>query len=78
MDCVLFGDILEDGVVGFEKTVYSVPEDIPGGVLEICAIVYTSDSIDCPILFPFMLEAKIPRRGVVHNDEIEIVFIVSF
>ena len=53
-----------DGVVGFEKTVYSVPEDIPGGVVEICAIVYTNNcSIQCSIPFPFILQANIPIIG---------------
>ena len=65
---LLFGKILLDGVVGFEKTVYSVPENISGGVVELCAIVYTANSIDCPILFPFILQAKIPNKGI-SNDE---------
>ena len=51
-------------MVGFEKTVYSVSEDIPGGVVEICAIVYTANSIDCPILFPFILQANIPNKSI--------------
>ena len=54
-------------MVGFEKTVYSVSEDIPGGVVEICAIVHTANSIDCPILFPFILQANIPNKSNDHQ-----------
>ena len=54
-------------MVGFEKTVYSVSEDIPGGVMEICAIVHTANSIDCPILFPFSLQANIPNKSNDHQ-----------
>ena len=52
-------------MVGFEKTFYSVSENISGGVLEICAIVYTANTIDCPILFPFLLEANLPNQGII-------------
>ena len=66
-------------MVGFEKTVYSVPEDIPGGVMELCAIVYTSDSVDCPILFPFTVQANIPSRGVLLMMKLRYsIFNVSF
>ena len=37
-------------VVGLERTLYHVMEDV--GVVEVCAIVY-SPTIDCPINFPF-------------------------
>ena len=61
---LLYTYIHIDGVVGFEKTVYSVPEDIPGGVVEICAIVYTNNfDIQCSIPFPFILQANIPIIG---------------
>ena len=39
-----------EAVVGLEKTIYSVSEDV--GVVEVCAIVY-SPTIVCPIAFPF-------------------------
>ena len=53
-----------DGVVGFEKTFYSVSEDVTGGVLEICAIVYTNNNdVHCSIPFPFILQANIPTIG---------------
>ena len=37
-------------VVGLERTLYHVMEDV--GVVEVCAIVYRP-SVDCPINFPF-------------------------
>ena len=57
---------LVDKVVGFEETVYSVPEDTPDGVVELCAIVYTAaNSIQCPISFPFIIFAEVPSRGII-------------
>ena len=44
---------LTDAGVGFEKTMYHVSEDTSHGVVEICAVVYTANDIDCPIKFPF-------------------------
>ena len=32
---------------------YHVSEDTSHGVVEICAVVYTANDIDCPIKFPF-------------------------
>ena len=58
-----------DQVVGFEKTVYSVPEDTPDGVVELCAVVYTAAStVQCPIPFPFIVLAKVPSRGMCVID----------
>ena len=39
-----------EAVVGLEKTIYNVTEDV--GVVEVCAIVY-SPTITCPVAFPF-------------------------
>ena len=50
-------------MVGFENTVYSVAEDIHGGVLELCAIVYTSN-FDIQCSNPFILQANIPTIGI--------------
>ena len=55
--------IFSDGVVGFEKTVYSISEDTPDGVVELCAIVHTADNIKCPIPFPFVLQASVLSKG---------------
>ena len=38
-------------VVGLERTFYQVSEDV--GVVELCAVVYEPNNIDCPITFPF-------------------------
>ena len=45
-----FYTFTSEAVVGLEKTIYSVFEDV--GVVEVCAIVY-SPNIVCPIAFPF-------------------------
>ena len=48
-----------EAVVGLEKTMYSVSEDV--GVVEVCAIVY-SPTIDCPIAFPFNVSLSTSDR----------------
>ena len=45
-----FYTFTSEAVVGLERTLYSVSEDV--GVVEVCAIVY-SPTIDCPIAFSF-------------------------
>ena len=45
-----FYTFTSEAVVGLERTLYSVSEDV--GVVEVCAIVY-SPIIDCPIAFSF-------------------------
>ena len=45
-----FHTFTSEAVVGLERTIYSIFEDV--GVVEVCAIVY-SPTIDCPIVFPF-------------------------
>ena len=64
---------LSDGVVGFEKTVYSVSEDTPDGVVELCATVFTADSIKCPIPFQFTLQASSLSKGLI--SVIEALFV---
>ena len=39
-------------VVGLERTSYTVAEDVSGGVVEVCSIVY-SPNLTCPIVHPF-------------------------
>ena len=39
-----------DAVVGLERTLYQVSEDV--GVVEVCAIIY-HPNVTCPIEFPF-------------------------
>ena len=41
--------MISDSIVGLESTLYHVSEDV--GVVEVCAIVYSSNA--CPISFPF-------------------------
>ena len=45
-----FYTFTSEAVVGLERTLYSVSEDV--GVVEMCAIVY-SPTIACPIAFSF-------------------------
>ena len=56
--------IFSDGVVGFEKTVYSVSEGTPDGVVVLCAVVHTADNIKCPIPFSFILQASVLSKGL--------------
>ena len=42
-----------DAVVGLEKTFYSISEDDPQGVVEVCVIVYRANNNNCPIPFSF-------------------------
>ena len=57
-------------VVGLERTLYSVAEDV--GVVEVCAIVY-SPTIDCPITFPFNVSlSTIDGSAGKHCDQLTI------
>ena len=55
------------GVVGLEKTIYNVSENV--GMAEVCVIVY-SPTVDCPIEFPFNVSLS-TRNGTAgkHCDE---------
>ena len=48
--CLGIYTFTSEAVVGLERTLYSVSEDVC--MVEVCAIVY-SPTIDCPITFPF-------------------------
>ena len=56
-------------MVGFESQFYSASE---GGVVELCAVVYTADDVQCPIPFKFSLNVTIHSTG--ENSEFVCLF----
>ena len=48
--CTVANGISIEAVVGLERIIFTVSEDV--GVVELCARVFEPD-IDCPIEFPF-------------------------
>ena len=51
-------------VVGLERTIYQVSEDV--GVVEVCAVVY-HPSGDCPITFPFNIALSSKEVSAVNR-----------
>ena len=52
-------------VVGLERTLYQVSEDV--GVVEVCAIVF-SPSSPCPIAFPFNVSLSTDDGSAGNRD----------
>ena len=69
-------------MVGLEKTSYSVAEDDPQGVVEVCVMVYRANNNNCPIPFPFDVRISTVEdsEGIVrqlHNNSVcSIVYII--